>query len=292
MKFNLQPKYLEKGYLSSMLHTLLNKGKVDKLENGNLTQLATILASFAHSYDPYKLLFEDDNQEMVYGKQNKYVINTKDLASFVLMDHMFTRGYFSKTAGRNAMSDTSNCQGVPLLFEGCKRLYNIKYSSWLKGVDLSDREQAVRVDIWLPAQLGTYSITSEGWEPGTKHGLLAFTHNKVSLTDEIIQELRTLVPNWETAVSPRMIKINEEELLESNPDLVRAVQIYNNSTHKMRNMILRGWVWSEVCRNSSMICDWNNWDEMPKKFNELAGLPPKAAGGQEAAIENFLGIKL
>ena len=280
MKILIQPKFLEHGYLSSMLRSLLNSAKLEKkLDNNVLTHIATILANEAKSGDIYEKLFNTDDYLISWEGRT---LHSKDLASFVLMDNNFARGYFARSPGRTAMSDTTNCGGVPLLLEGSKRLYNRTYSSWLDEWDDNKK-----LDIFLPAQLASYTLTNLGeYEQAEKYGLLVYHKFNVQIRDEIIVELRNRVGHWNQP-NAKMVKAVEDDTEE----MKEVIEIYNKSSYRMRNMVLRGWCWNEICRSSSMICDWNNWDEMPPKISDLAGLQPKAAGGQSGA-EKFLGIKL
>ena len=278
MKLNIGPAYFEHGYLSSMLRTLLSKGSVKKLENQVLTHIASTLAVLAHEQDIYELLFNDEDRVI---KRDNTSIHTKDLAAFVLMDNQFTRGYFSKTAGRNAMSDTTNCSGVPLLLEGSKRLFKKNYMSWL-----DEWEDKKRLDVFLPSHLASYTLSSEGWEQAEKLGLLVFHRYKVNIRPEIVIELQQRLGNFNTP-NPKMLDALEEDTSEMR----EVLRLYNRASYRMRNMILRGWCWNEVCRNSSMICDWNDWDNIPSKLDQLAGLQPLAATGLDP-YEKFLGIKL
>lgn len=279
MKFNLQPRYLEQGYLSSMLHTLYNKGKIQKLENNTLTHIASMLARLARDYPLYELLFEDENQTLEVDNKT---IQSKDLAAFVLMDHTFTRGYFAKTAGRTAMSDTTNCSGVPLLLEGSKRLFNTSYMSWL------DKMSYKQLDLFLPAHLNSYEINNDGeLVRAEKYGLLTYYTNNVTFRPEVIAKLRARVNKWDSSVNPAMAKGWEDD----DGEMEEVLKIYNNSSYRMRNMVLQGWCWNKICRSSSMITNWNDWDADPIRVDDLAGLQPKAAAGQ-VGFEKFLGIKL
>jgi hypothetical protein len=280
MRINVQPKYLEHGYLSSLLYTLYNKGKITKLENNTLTHIATILARLARDYDLYQLLFEDEDQVLEVEKRH---IHSKDLAAFVLMDHTFTRGYFAKTAGRSAMSDTTNSSGIPLLFEGSKRLFNTSYMSWLNKMSYK------QLDMFLPAQLNSYELNQDGEiVRAEKYGLLVYHNNNIEFDAEVIATLRSRVNKWDSNPTPAQIKVGKED---EDEELLRVIEIYNKSSYRMRNMVLQGWCWNKVCRSSYMITNWNDWDAEPIRIDELAGLQPKAAGRQ-VGIEKFLGIKL
>ena len=279
MRINAGPSYLKHGYLSSMLHTLYNKGKITKLENNTLTHIATILAKLAREHDIYQLLFEDKDQVLeIDGRE----FHTKDLAAFVLMDHTFTRGYFAKTAGSRAMSDTTNSSGVPLLLEGSKRLFNTSYMSWL--TKMSRKE----LDMFMPAQLNSFELDGNGdLVQAEKYGLLVYYNNNINIRPELIVELRNRVPKWDSVPNPKMVKV----LKEDDEELEEVIRIYNNSTYRMRNMVLRGWCWNKVCRSDSMITNWVNWDNPPVAISDFAGLQPKAAAGLDV-YEKFLGIKL
>lgn len=284
MKINARPTIFEKGHLSSMLQKLRNKQQCNKLENSSLTRIASILGHLDAKYDIYELLFENDNQEL---KVDNVLVNTKDLAAFVLMDHTYTRGYFAKQAGRTAMTDTTNCQGVPLAFEGSRRLNNKKYMSWLNGIDLSKLESAWKVDVFLPAHLGSITIGESGLELLKTYGLIRFMHNEFDFPLDVIQEIREHVPTWQTNQSPKMVKIDKEIMHE---EFITWAERYNNCAFRLRCLILRGWVWDEKCRNSSMITNLLDWDNYPKALM-FDGLQPKAAVGQDPLL-NFAGIKL
>jgi hypothetical protein len=260
--------FTKQGYLTNMFTNLLNGKKVDKLENHHLTHIATVLGEISRSYDLYSKLFEMENEEMMLGNTN---INTKDLAAFVLMDHVFTRGYFSKSAAGKATSDTTNSQGVPLALEGAKRLYNKKYSSWIPKS--TDRKDLWRCDVFLPADLASFHIDDTGEvKQNELYGILNYYFNKIEILPEKIIEWRAIIPGWESKHHPPKMK----------GQIDTWDKIYNSTAPKVRAMLLRGWIWQEACRNSDMICDPLNWDDFPKAI-QFDGLKP--IGGPNPYLE-------
>ena len=270
MRIYATPKIFEKDYLKSIYWNLCNKKDFRKLENNSLTHIASALGHLDAQYDLYELLFEKPDQEIDLGK---YSVYTKDLAAFVVMDHTYTRGYFAKPAASTAMVDTTNCQGVPLALEGAKRLYNKKYSSWLKGIDLANKEDAWRLDIFLPSDLCSIELDEEGeTKVMDTLGLIRFYHNSIEFPIEVIQELRSRIANWQTAPNPRKIyKLSQEE---ESATFFTYADYYNRCAHKMRCLILRGWVWDEGVRNDDMITNPLDWDNHPKAIM-FEGLKPQ-----------------
>jgi hypothetical protein len=268
MKKHVTPQFLRKGHLNRYFESLRKGQKPRKLENHDLTRIATILGHLARDYDLYNCLFESPNVELEVDGD---LVNTKDLASFVLMDHTYTRGYFSKTAGKNATSDTTNCQGVPLALEGARRVFGKTYESWLDGVNLKDIDEMWKLDVFLPAQLGSLELGSEGLQFCDKYGLLVLRYNEIDFPPDIINYLRDEIGNWATAINPRVVKVNEEEMSKK---LYYYLTTYNDCSHRMRSLILRGWVWNENVCNSDMITNIMNWDEAPKGIL-FDGMKPK-----------------
>jgi len=277
MKQYKQQTIFNEGYLTDLFTKRLNGDKLEKLSNQNLTHIATILGHISNEYALYSVLFEGPNQLLtVEGTQ----VNTKDLAAFVLMDHTFTRGYFAKTAGGKATSDTTNCQGVPLALEGARRLYGTPYMQWLEGYDLKDTNSMWKVDIFLPAQLGSIILDEDG-KPrlAEKYGLIVLYANKVDFPPTVINQLRKLIPGWQSITTPKMVEEGEIE--------GKYGSIYNKCGYRMRNLILRGWVWQEATRNPDMITNILDWDNYPSRVS-FEGMMP-ATGN---AYLNFLGSNL
>lgn len=262
IKNSKEPNFLRKGFLKQYYLDRFNKVKLEsggKLKNHDLTRIATLLGHLYKRGDLYEQLFERKNEEI---KLDGTLVNTKDLAAFVLMDHTMHRGYFAKSAGKRAVEDTTNCQGVPLALEGAKRICKVKYSEWAKHA-FDDMKELWRYDVFLPKDLGSLEYTSEGPQQIKGiNGLYTYFRNGLDYSLEEVQRLRDYVPNWQTAYSPR--KIEGEAHYINN---------YNNSGHKMRCLILRGWVWMEEVRNDDMITNLSNWDTHPKSIM-FEGLKP------------------
>jgi hypothetical protein len=281
MQLNIQNKksIFAKGYLNNMATEVLTKVKIEKLENHSLTRIATILGHLSKDYDLYNVLFEQPNQELMVDNTK---INTKDLASFVLMDHLTTRGYFARQAGGRAQNDTTNSQGVPLALEGAKRLYNKTYMSWLDGYDLSNIEQMFRIDIFLPGHLASIDIDAEGVpQKRKKHGLLVLLNNDINFPSSVINQIREQVPNYLTSPNPKLI----------NADLIDGIygELYNKCEHKLRCMLLQGWIFDPKCTNDAMITNVLDWDS-PAKPVSFEGIMPKGEG-MTIGFTKFLGIK-
>lgn len=271
----------DEGYLQRMLTDKFNDKIIHKLENHELTRIATMLGELSHLGDIYNELFEQPNHTLLL---NSITIQSKDLAAFVIMDHTFTRGYFAKQAGRKATLDTTNCQGVPLALEGAKRLYNKSYMSWIP--DTTDLAKLMRLDIFLPAHLSSYEFNPLGEVVSMdKFGLLRLYMGNTTFSSEIINQIREQVPTWLTTPSPKLIaftKLDEE----------KYGKIYNNCDHKLRCLILQGWVWSKPCANDAMIRNLSDWDAPAIEMGEEANskdnmLPPglKALMGDEYIVK-------
>jgi len=239
----------EQGYLSNFAGRIFNASKVldkEKLTANNLARIATILGHLSKEHDLYNLLFEQEPQMlMVDGTE----VNTRDLATMVLLDHSRTRGYFHKVKD----SDTSYCQGVPLALEGAKRVNNKQYSSWLDGLDMDDNNSLIRCDMFLPAHLNSYNINEAGGvEPSKKHGLITFLKNNVVFPDETIKQIRAQVLNWKGKHNPGVID-------PSQVDGKYGIY-YNNCAQKMRCLLIQSWVFQLQRRNDTMITSITDWD--------------------------------
>jgi hypothetical protein len=250
----LQQNIFDKGYLRNFMSDRMNTKTMPKLQNHELTRIATALGSLSQHHDLYNLLFEQPDH-VVEPEFTPTGVHTKDLAAFVLLDHTLTRGYFAKSAATKSTSDTTNSQGVPLAFEGARRIYNKTYMSWLDNRDLSSISSAVRADIFLPAHLGSITIGPEGPTNTKWIGLISLLHFKIKFPLEVITQLREQVSNYLVSPGPRVV---DPKLIDGDYG-----EYYNKCGNKLRSMILQGWIYSPVCRNADMITNIVDWDVPP-----------------------------
>ena len=261
----------KEGFLTTLAETKLRDEKVEKLSKDQIARIATILGYLSKDHDLFNLLFEQPTQRMTV---DNVVVNTADLRMFVILDHKFTRGYFVSTRGP-ATSDTTYSQGVPLALEGAKRLYNKSYMSWLDGLDLSDKNSAIRCDIFLPAHLASLDINDNTGEvvQGKTYGLITLYANSIKFPIEVINQIREQVPNWLATHTPRMV---DAKCIDDS-----FGTYYNKCAQKMRSLILQGWIWGagNNVRNDSMITDISDWDNIaPDTSKSFLGYSPTDSG--------------
>lgn len=260
------------GYLSNLANTVFLDDDREKLKNTDLTRIATILGTISRGCDLYNELFVLPDHVL---NVDNIDVHSKDLASFVYMDHMFTRGNFAIQAGGKATSDTTNCQGVPLAFEGAKRLYNKKYSSWITTLDTKERDKIFRYDVFLPAGLGSYTISEDVVVPLDTYGLVSLLANEITFPDEVLTEFKKSYARWKIAPTPKIMSGD-----------TKYTRIYNRCEHKLRALILQGWIWQPACRNADMITNISNWDT----FSPEHTIKPQSLPGMVSSDLKFTGF--
>ena len=269
-----------KGYLTNLAESIRNGEKIEKsqrLTTAQLKRISTIYGHLAKKYDLFELLFEKPNQEL---EVDGTVINTRDLANFTDMAHTVKRGYYWKPIG-SATSDPSTNNGVPLAFEGARRIFGKTYMSWLTDLDVKDY---MRCDIFLPFGLSSYTINEEGEAVVTdKPGLIRYYASREELDWKIsdIHDFRQAIGNW-NYFKPRVI-------IKSRVENQKLANAYNNSNSPMRCLLLQAWCWHGRSRCKDMITDFRNWDNFMVDADEtFEGLRPKTQL-EAASIFNLKG---
>lgn len=257
------------GYLTSLAEKVMSGGldSKQKLRSGDLMRIATILGYLSKDYDLYSLLFEEPNKRI---KVDGVEINTKDLMWFVIMDHSYARGWYWQPDG-TMVTDTSVCVGVPLVFLGAKRVYNKTYSSWLE-----DYEE-MKLDMFLPQGLNCWKINDKGEQVleesnaqrGGDIGLIRLYKSEYKFEIDHIHRIREQITLG--SPKPRKVKdIAEEDTYD---------KLFNRCSFVLRCMIAQTWCWGSVSRNSDMITDYKNWDNLQPSVESaslaMQGLVPK-----------------
>lgn len=259
------PGVLSRGYLLNLATRVMSKEKLEakqKLNTDQLVRIATTLGYLSKDRNLYDVLFGGKHCEM---ESDGYKVDTRDLAMFVLLDWQYNRGYFMRYTG-GATTDTRMGRGVPLAFEGARRLYNKSYMSW---TELPAKE----CDVFLPHGFNSLELDESGkFVQSKEKGLLRLLKSDVDFSIEVVRQLREFIPNWATYHKPRMITKNALEDTE-------LVDYWNELSHLCRCMILQGWIFKHPSRHANMITDYRDWDKFAPSLDEgvtaLKGHKPK-----------------
>jgi len=252
------------GFLSNLSEKVITGVKVEKLTSNDLYHIATVLGQISRTEDLYDVLFDKPNM-MVTSKFGS--VFTRDLGMFILMEHSKPRSFFAKTAGSNACVDLFMSQGVPLAFEGAKRLYGKTYNDWYIGEP--DVNITIKCDIFLPNALASLELDPVSGEvtASNLYGLIRLRKNDVVFSPETISYIKENTPGWVGKHNPKKI---------DNTNNTSEVDIYNKCAPKLRAMILQGWIWGKQLQlNSDMITDIHDWDATAEKHSVFSGMAPQ-----------------
>jgi hypothetical protein len=244
----------------------------EKLSTANLERICTYYGLLAKRGNLYDILFTQENEKVTLDGDE---INTKDLMWFTLMDHTYARAWYWKPNGK-ATTDTSVNHAVPLAFKGARRVFNKSYMSWFTN--------GIECDIFLPQGLNSYRISEDGsveeekedqLRRGGKAGLIHLYNNQIDFPDNIIRILREEIPNYATTAKPKKVKLDANHF-----------NIWNNSSHLIRCMIIQGWCWYGASRHSDQITDYKDWDNFSPSIDHM----PRSHTIPNAFL-NFTGTK-
>ena len=249
-KRGFSSKVATRGFLQECAQTIISGAPLKpKLKTPQLERIAQLLGLLQHQTgDLYKALFEDKHQVYTLDKDE---VSSEDLMWFVIMDHLYARGYYWAPDGR-ATTDTIVNNSVPLAFLGAKRVCNKTYESWYPGDDAL-KDETVRCDIFLPHGLNSLQLNLETGEFNIpeRAGIIALRRTSIDFDVETIYQLREYSKNPLTTSRPAAAS---ESLLD------RHAVVYNRCSPLTRCLLIQSWIYNGKSRHDDQLNDYKNWD--------------------------------
>ena len=301
MKFQFQSLTHTDVFAKDRLYNLLQdvrEGKsvknINRLTPDQLMQIPSIYASLEPSINIPDI---DDNDQFTTG--NNKVIYGKDLKAITMLMYWKPRTAYCDFGKEKQMRSAAS-GAVPLGLLGYKRFRNIPYDKWRRNIsvdyvyDISSGSIELQIDdetlrkiFKIDLLLGkTYASTYYDETEDTvkinkdnKWGLAllsAFTGEQWKPTPEDIRYFRDNMGNYRGSFATTYGAAR----IEDGRDMPPIVRLYNKCDTPMRLLMAQRWAWYGMHRNSDMICDFQNWDNMPQNLDNMSagfvGMKPVA----------------
>ena len=294
----------------------LPTSKIKRLTTDEMHRIPEIYAGI--DYSPDNLMegtildyLEDDK---VYKTHNKKEVLGSDIKSITLLMYLRPRTAYWKP-DKPQIHDTSVCGAVPLPLLGFKRYRGIPYYAWQRELcaegfqpivyfDDNDHPSSFILDKgrdidWTEAECPIYAVdmllgktlASTTYNEKTdsidytKLGLVmlsffddeAFRPDYNDVHHFRAHNMGNFTGSFASAYGTAKVPEDWDEE-EFDPHIVRYI-MHNECTTPMRLMLSQRWAWYGLHRNTDMICDFLDWDNIPKSVDNMSvameGLKPK-----------------
>ena len=295
MKYNLKRDIYAPGELTSLAESVLAGIPVKELNQLTTNEMHRIPEIYAQvPYTPQgnigsNSILDVIEADKVYKTGNGHDILGGDIKAITSLMYLKPRTSYWKP-DKPQIHDSGACGAVPLPLLGFKTWKGIPYNGWLQamlvhraeGYDTYDSEMDIEDMYHLDLLLGNTLASTKYIESKDEidtlkgYGLAALgyfedeihrpNYNDVRLFREgNMGNLRGAFANTYGTVS-----ISEDNVPEDNEIQLERVRLHNKCTTPMRLLLSQRWVWYGYHRNTDMIMDFQNWDNMPKSIDTMS----------------------
>lgn len=282
-----KPKFSSKNYVDfftpgrlTELADTIYSGKARKEYTGlsvdDLVKLPTLYGTLDPRGSP--ILELDDNEEFVTS--NKKVVLGSDIKSITWLMYDKPRSAYVDYGGVKQVHSSIHSGAVPIPLLGYKRFRKLKYNAWRDRIDyieLTDDftihsedeglERTFRLDLLLGHTFAStkYNAATDSIEWNDKLGLIPLSTligKGYKLAPEVVQYFRKNIGKYKThfAVTYGAASIDKTVDGSIDDDLIK---MHNACSTPMKLMLSQRWCWYGNHRNDDMICDFQNWDNIP-----------------------------
>ena len=283
MRFQVQNDIFSEGYLLQLATSIIaGEEKVNRLSTNELSKIPEIYAKIDYNPESEGCILDYIEADKVYKTGNGQEIVGADIRAITSLMYLKPRSAYWKP-DKPQIHDSSVGGGVPLAMLGFKRWKGINYYDWYK--DQESVQDVYNVDILLGKTLAStvYDFSTDMVSFDEKGmGLVLLTAYKNRATVGDIKKLRTgnTFKNHHFASGYGASKVAGGE---DNP----IIKMHNLCNTPMRLMMSQRWVWYGKHRNSDMICDYGDWDNIPKSVDDLS----VAIKGEEPQVTRYKALK-
>jgi hypothetical protein len=266
----------------------------EKLTDTQMARIPSMFAKLEPDFDVRSII----NDKQYENSEGKSFLG-KDLKALIALMYNKPRTAYWNSS-RAQIHDTSFCSGVPLPLLGFKRFRGMTYNDFkLSSSCFEDTGEIFNIKIrpdcveklWHLDQLLGYSLASTSVEQhiGTYSvettplyglGMLCALPADLPWTGKVIRILRehgigNRRGSFASTFGASEVQFNDikEDLLDTEKDFIR---LYNNCNQTVRHLLTQRWAWYGNHRNTDMICDFRDWNNVPKSVDsDFEGLKPK-----------------
>lgn len=301
MRYTKRRDVFEEGFLTQLAEDVLAGKPVKEIKRLTTAELNRIPEIYAQvDFEPCETVGCDQSildyieSDKVYTTGNKKEILGRDIKAITSLMYLRPRTAYWKPDAPQ-IHDSSVSGGVPLPMLGFKRWRGIPYMAWnqLLGQTVNpkqpfvddegmlydaDPNQVYNIDLLLGYTLASTYYCEED--------------DQIKLSDGLGLQLLSYYDNVEWRPNYNDIHNFREHnmgnykgsyastygAVEIKDDDSIPIHIHNMCNTPMRLMLSQRWIWYGNHRNSDMICDFQNWDNIPKSVDtmsrQMLGLAP------------------
>lgn len=256
---------------------------INRLSEIELERIATLFPNVPKN----KNILELSNDTVITGT-NGDVVQGADFKAIVKLMYTKPRSAYTKYTNKQLRSPVNS--GTPIGLLGYKRFSGVPYNAWrveiVKHVRMRENElvysedavsEIFKLDLLLGKALAStyYDSDSDTIRLNPKYGLILASAHIENKYRPGLKETRRLRQksmgryNGHFSTQFGCVQINETS---------DFALLYNNCNSAMRLMLLARWAWYGMHRHDDMICDFQDWDNIPKNIDGVStgmeGLTP------------------
>lgn len=276
MKFNTNSiktrNIFEPGFLTQLTDDVISgkpSAEIRKLTTDEMQRLPEIYAPLNYKPDMLKELSVNDfiDGNSVYKTPNGKDITGEDIKAITMLMYLKPRTAYWKP-DKPQIYDSSCCGAVPLPMLGFKRFRNINYEDWF----IADQDISVvfNLDLLLGATLSSTKYDDSAGEVcwNKSLGLYRLSDNRGGGTRPNANDVKRFrTKGMGNHAGSYASVYGTSQVPEEGANL--SDKLYNRCTTPMRLMLAQRWAWYGKHRNSDMICDFEDWDNIPKDIETV-----------------------
>jgi hypothetical protein len=282
MRFQKQRNIYDEGLLTDLAESILAGVPTKDLRRMSTDEMHRLPEIYAQvDFDPSSTgsILEYIDSDKTYKTGNNKAIFGRDIKAITSLMYLKPRSAYWKP-DKPQIHDTSVCGAVPIPMLGFRRWKDINYQDWLSKRGECEVEDYYNLDLLLGYTLADtkYNKVTDTVAFNTHLGLGRFSIKyydpgwRLNYTD--VRNYREVnMGNYKGSFASTYGAITMP-----NPDKDQKIAMHNACTVPMKLMLTQRWAWYGKHRNTDMICDFQDWDNIPKSVDDLsvslAGLEP------------------
>jgi len=266
----------------------LNTGEIlttkQKLTTDELMKIPDMYASIK----PITPLFKMDKSKLLTTPNKKQIL-TGDLQALTGIIYKYRRTSYWKSTGP-AYRDTMGSGAVPLALMGWRNAHGTSYNYLYEVLKLVRPDHCLELDKYLGYDFSSTEIIDGQPVWRDTLGLIRCRQEAEKLEPTLNDIKRLRDEGSHSNVNP-LAGWGTKKI--DNPDNA-YIDLYNASNQFIRHMLGQRWLWYGKHRSADMICDYKDWDNIPKDVDATStafgGIPPRGVNGIQET--DFLGRKI
>jgi hypothetical protein len=245
----------QRNFFTTKYNALCNEEKITKLTPSNLTHCISVYSAF----NPREVsIFELDSAHTYKTVNGDHILGA-DIKALTFMMYRFPRSMyaaFTKASGPQ-YKNSSISSGAPIPLVGYKRFHNMPFS--ICYTKKTEPDIIFKYDMLLGQALSSTSIMDNTIIIKDNKGLITAKQANVKMLPTAVA-LEHRISSFGNRNGSYLTGFGASQIVGQDD--------YNSCNHALRHMMLQRWIYAPAYRSDDMICDIEDFDNMPEALEE------------------------